>query len=169
MKQKYWLFFAKLNCFLMLIVFATLISCTNESKNDFNFVKNENIEILSNQSPGGNYINLNVLVKFDSPDSLINYYKIIHNNYCQTKTCNVVNYWSDKNAFELYVLSKEISIQNNKKWKNKNWPKICESNVAEENGNTLSYYPMMSDSFEYKKYGGKKKRSEIVEILVDEN
>lgn len=166
MKLIYGMIELKFNLQIFLLVILFFISCTNNKTISEN-IENENIEILSNQSPGGNYINLNVLVKFDNPDSLINYSKIIHHNYCRTKTCNVVNYWSNKDAFDLYVTSKEISFQNNKKWKNKNWPKICESNIAEENGNSLSYYPMMSDSFEYKKYGGSKERSEIVEISLN--
>ena len=161
-----------------LIFFYFLFKIFSPSpKENYNYSENTDnnkvpfFELLSESSPGGNYVNLNFLVKTEKPDSILLIAKEIRKKYCLNKDCNSVNFWLNENSFNSYLISKTKNTNSgeNQNWKRKNWSKICESNIAEVyfSSKEISIYPMISDSFEYAKFGGKKKRPEVQEILID--
>lgn len=149
---------------------ALCISCSSANKNETHSdvesvtetdsaqsaPTKEAFKILRQEQPG-NFQNFDLLIESTAtkPEDLMVAIAIFKAQHCGNTPCNSITLWDDEEALKLYE-----SKQDDGQWRKKNWPFICEHQVANYNATVseLNLYPFMDS--EYRRWGGKKKRPE---------
>ena len=118
----------------------------------------EAFKILRQEQPG-NFQNFDLLIEptATKPEDLKATIALFKSQHCGTTPCNGVTLWDNEEALKLYE-----SKQDDAKWRKKNWAFVCEHQIAYYNATVgeLGMYPFLDS--EYRRWGGKKKRPEIM-------
>ena len=116
----------------------------------------EPFKIIRQEQPG-NFQNFDLLIEptATKPEELMTTLSLFKALHCGATPCNGITLWDNEEALKLYE-----SKQDDAKWRKKNWPFVCEHQIAYYNASVseLDMYPFMDS--EYRRWGGKKKRPE---------